>query len=433
MRLLFVCPGLPYPPRKGAAMRTWAFLRYLARQHEVSVAAFAEAAPEPPLSELCARVVTVPAPGRDYGRRLLTVLASPKPDLAWRLRSARFQSALDGLLAAHRFDAVVYESLEMAPFRRPIGGAAAVLDELNAEYVLQRRAWLNDARVPARWPASAYSLLQWVKLRRWEAAVCRRFDRVVAVSEVDAEALAVLAGRRPAVVTNGVDVAEYDAARALRLAAGYQPAPGPTEWTGPDAARAGTSRPAAASEGAPAASLLFVGTLDYRPNVDAAVWFARSILPRVRAVRPAARFDIVGASPAPAVRALADLPGVRLAGPVPDVRPYLAAAAVYVVPMRIGGGVRLKLLEAMAAGVPLVTTTTGAEGVDLPPDAAGIADGVEAFAEAVIARLGCPELGARQAAVAHRFVAEHYDWSAIVPRLEAVLADTAARRRGRAR
>lgn len=399
MRLLFVCPGLPYPARKGAALRTWALLRHLAPRHELALIAFADEPPEPPLGAICRPIVTVPAPHRRGVHRLLTVAGSLRPDMAWRLRSERFQAALNELVRHERFDAVLYESLEMAPFHRREHGVPAVLDELNAEFLLQRRACLNDARSPRRWHAAGYSLLQWLKLRRWEALTARHFDRVVAVSAEDAAALARIGVPGAAVVTNGVEAADYAAVWASR--------------------RDRTAFPPV---------VLFIGTLDFRPNVDAATWFVRDILPTVRAARADVRCQLVGASPAEAVRRLAAEPGVELVGPVPDVRPYLAEAAVFAVPMRIGGGVRLKVPEAMAAGVPLVTTAMGAEGIPLPAGAAELAESPADFAAAVLRLLADPTQASSQAAIAHDFGVTRYDWANIVPELETVLLDLVARR-----
>lgn len=393
MRLLFVCPGLPYPPRKGAALRTWAFVRHLARRHEVSLLSFADAAAAAELRDVCRRIVTVPMPRRSLARRLATVGGSPKPDMFWRLRSPRFGRALDAWLGSAAFDAVIFESLEMAPYHRRLPGSPpAVLDELNAEYVLQRRAALNDLRSPGRWVGGAYSLLQWLELRRWEAATLRRFDRVVAVSEDDARALRAIARIEPAVVPNGVEIAAFaEVFRARQACETYPP------------------------------GLLFVGTLDFRPNVDALVWFVREIWPRLHAARPDLRFRIVGASPSSTVRRLGEVAGVEVVGPVEDVRPFLAEAAVYVLPMRIGGGIRLKLLEAMAAGVPVVTTAMGAEGVPVTEQHVALADTPPAFADTALRLLADPGLARSQASHAHALAAARYDWAGIAAGLEGVL------------
>jgi glycosyltransferase involved in cell wall biosynthesis len=169
---------------------------------------------------------------------------------------------------------------------------------------------------------------------------------------------------------------------------------------------------------------VFSGTLDFRPNIDAVTWFAREVLPRIQAGRPDVRLVVVGRRPAPALRALAAAGVLTLTGEVPDARPYIAGAAAYVVPMRIGGGVRLKLLEALALEAPVVSSSMGAEG------AAGLCDGEHClladdpaeFAGAVLRLLGDPALGRRLGAAGRALVRGRYDWSAIVPQLEALHA-----------
>jgi glycosyltransferase involved in cell wall biosynthesis len=260
-----------------------------------------------------------------------------------------------------------------------------VLDEFNAEYVLQRRAYQTDARAPLRWPQAAYSAVQWWRLRRFERAVCQAVDGLVCVSPDDAAALALLApSPRPTIIPNGVDTDRY--------------AP-----VAPDAA------------GLPRFDVVFSGTLDYRPNVDAALWLGRQVWPLLRARHPTLTLGLVGQRPAPAVRALGGVPGIMVTGPVPDDRPYLWGATLYAVPMRYGGGIRLKLLNALAAGCPVLTTTMGAEGL---PVVHGrdllIADRPEQWVRGVTRLLTEPELRARLRAGGRAFVEAHYQWRDLV-------------------
>jgi glycosyltransferase involved in cell wall biosynthesis len=223
---------------------------------------------------------------------------------------------------------------------------------------------------------------------------------VAAVSEEDRRTLLRL---QPAaligVVPNGVDTAHFSRAALAG------------ERAGPLSLAAST--------------LVFSGTLDFRPNVDAVLWFAREVLPRVRARRPEARLLVVGKRPAPALRALAEQGALTLTGEVPDARPYIAGAAVYVVPMRIGGGVRLKLLEALALETPVVSTGMGAEGVaGLRGDEhCLLADDPAGFAVAVLRLLDEPTLARRLGAAGRELARARYDWTAIVPRLEALYAE----------
>jgi glycosyltransferase involved in cell wall biosynthesis len=171
----------------------------------------------------------------------------------------------------------------------------------------------------------------------------------------------------------------------------------------------------------PENALVFTGTMDFRPNVDAVFWFARQVLPRVQVEMPEVHFFIVGQRPHRRLDSLRSDPAVTLTGWVKDPRPYIAQAAVYVAPLRIGGGTRLKLLEAMAMGKPVVATSLGAEGY---PVVDGrdllLADTPEDFARTVVKLLRAPEWQVELGQAGRRFVEQQYDWRAIVPRLEAV-------------
>jgi sugar transferase (PEP-CTERM/EpsH1 system associated) len=409
-RILFLTPQLLYPPQQGGALRAFNLLAGLAARHTLHLLTLLQPgehlAPDSPLFRLCARVEAVPAPlPRPLHRRLAATLFSPLPDMALRLPSPAFSARLANLLSQERYDIVQAESLEMAPFLLQAGGQARrallVFDDFNAEYLLQRRAWETDARAARHWPAALYSWVQWHKIRRYEAQVCRAANLVIAVSEMDASALKEIApAARVAVVPNGVDTTYFSNGSA----AGPGPATTPCD-------------------------IVFTGKMDFRPNVDAVLWFGREVLPRIRAEEPAARFLIVGQNPHPRLRALADDPAVKLTGRVPDARPYMAAAAVYVVPMRIGGGTRLKVLEAMAMGKAIVSTSLGCEGY--PVRDGGellIADSPAEFARAVVALLRDPARRLRLGQAAREFAVSRYDWRVIVPRLEA--AYTLARAEG---
>jgi len=431
MRVLFLAPSLPYPPRSGATIRNLNLVRALACRHEVTLLSFLEAEPlpepsraggeaggearqragsvgrlgespevPPTLADLCRAVEVVPAPTRTRFRRLAD-LARSEPDLVRRLASPDLADRARVLVSREGFDVVHVGGLEMAGVGLPLRETAAVvLDEHNAEHVLQQRAFENECRLGGNLVGALYSLVQWRKLRRYEATACRLADGVMAVSELDRQALLRLApDARVAVVPNSVDVEEY----RPRLAA---------------------------PEGPPI--LVFTGKMDFRPNVDAVVWFCREVLPLVRAEAPDVRFQIVGRSPTATVRQLGSLPGVEVLGAVPDDRPYVAAARACVVPMRVGGGTRIKILQAMAAGVPVVATTLGCEGVAATPgEHLLVADRPADFARSILALLASPELGAGLARRARPFVEAHYDWRALAPRLEDLYLRASAASRAR--
>lgn len=415
MRILFLAPYLPFPPRGGGQQRIYHLLRGAAERHDVHLltlippdlpSAQADAALAA-LGEFCS-VEAVAAPRHTSARRLRTLIGSWQPDMVLRGASPPFAHALDALLGRFDFDVIQAESIEMAQYGRNTtnnptsSGRSQPLfcyDAFNAEYLLQRRAFLADLRRPRSLPLAGYSLIQWRKLLRYERGLGRRFDLLFAVSRDDRQTLARVApGARIEVVPNGVDTEHFRRGRVDGVdAVGFQP------------------------------FLLFTGTLDFRPNVDAVTWFVRTIWPALHRRRPRLRFCVVGQRPAPQILELGRVPGVEIVGPVADIRPWFEAAAAYVLPMRIGGGVRLKLLETWSMELPCVTTTMGAEGVpELEPGRhALVADESAAFAAEVERLLDDGELARRIAAAARSLVVAAYDWRPIVTRMERAWEDRA--------
>ena len=411
-RLLILTPQLPFPPHQGTTIRNFNLIAGLAPRHDIDLLSLVQptdpAPAQTPLPALCRQVIVLPAPPpRPAWRRLLTTISTPLPDMALRLAGVRaFQDTLLNLVQTTPYAVLQVEGIEMAPYvtwlqRQPAWASARqaghlrlVFDDHNAETILQQRTALADLRHPARWAGAAYSLVQWRKLAAYEAALCRLADRVVAVSPADADALRRLwPDIAVTVVPNGVD---------LQTFAPDCCAPAP-EMTAP--------------------ALVFSGKMDYRPNVDAVLWFADEILPRVRAHEPAVHFWIVGQQPHPRLARLADRPDITLTGRVPDVRPFLVGATVCVLPFRMGSGTRLKVLEALALGRAVVSTTLGAEGFGLRDGhELRLADSAAAFAQVVVALLADAAQRARLGAQAHAFATANYGWERIVPRLEAVYA-----------
>jgi glycosyltransferase involved in cell wall biosynthesis len=370
-------------------------------------------------------------------RRALDTFTHRLPDMALRLASPAFADRLVAWLARECFDVIQIEGIEMTPYldlllgarkrdqahkaQRPPAGSRVdrgpgesrplvVFDDHNCEYMLQKSYAQIDALVPRRWAGALYSWIQWQKLRHYEANVCRRADHVLAVSQTDAAALQRLVRNlNVMVIPNGIDTGQYQSVFAD--GAGD---PGPSQ----------------------SPTVVFVGKMDFRPNVDAVRWFAEEIWPHVQTEVPEAHFYAVGQRPHPQLDSLRTDPSVTLTGWVEDVRPYIAQAAVFILPLRMGSGTRLKLLEGMALGKAIVSTRMGAEGFTEPSEDSqrgDLAYGMVthdqelvlvrdndpfAFARAVVALLRDPAQGARLGANARAFVEAHYDWRAIVPRLE---------------
>jgi glycosyltransferase involved in cell wall biosynthesis len=409
VRILLLTPQLPYPPYQGTAMRNYGLLKGLARRHQVHLLSFlapTDRVPDAePLRELLEGFDTVAQPSRSSLQRLQSLLTSPLPDMAHRLASSDLRAVLARLLDAHRFEVVQFEGIEMIPYldmllqRRPVRAhPLLVFDDHNAEYVLQQRVFEADVRLPRRWPWAAYSFVQWQRLKRYEAGACRQVDVVLAVSEPDRRALARNAPEVEIdVVPNGVDLEAYASFQA------------------PDGFL-------------PRHSLVFTGKMDFRPNVDAVLWFADRVFPLIHAAVPDVHFYVVGQRPHARLDRLRGRPGITVTGWVPETRPYIVSADVYVIPLRSGGGTRLKVLEAMAMRRPIVSTTMGCDGF---PVTSGhevlMADEPQAFAERVLSLLAEPEQGILLAQSAYRFAVE-YDWSRILPRLESAYARGQQRR-----
>jgi len=401
--ILVLTPQFPYPPHQGTTMRNYNLIAGLAQRHQVHLLSFGQ--PDEgqgtPLDRLCRSVHVVRPPQRSMGQRLKDLFLSRQPDMAQRLPSAEFQAKLSAILEREEPDVVEVEGIELAQYLFQVaasrvtgGGPLLVFDDHNAEYVLQQRAFETDARQPRRWIGAAYSFVQWQRLRSYERRACLVADRVVAVSETDAKALCHLVpGLAPVVVPNGVDMQFYT-----------RPVPPPGALAGPDAL-----------------DLVFTAKMDFRPNVDAVLWFAQEVLPLICREAPKVRFWVVGQNPHPRLAPLAQDPAVVLTGWVEDVRPYVARAAVYVIPLRIGGGTRLKVLEAMAMGKAIVSTALGCEGFNLVPgQELVVADTPAEFAAAVLSLLRNPDRRERLGHAAHRLAGSRYDWHIIVPYLEQV-------------
>lgn len=411
-RILILAPQTPVPPAaltgavQGTTIRNYNLLAGLARRHTVDLVTFLAPGTGKDAVDLlrpvCREIVALPQGMRTLADRARDTVLSSLPDMALRLHTPQMLDRLGALIDRVQppHDVIQVEGIEMAPYMLALrnllarGGGAPrfIYDDHNAEYVLQQRAFLTDVRRPRRWVAAAYSLIQWRKLAAYERRVCRQADRVVAVSEADRDALHRLDPKLDVtVVPNGVDLEFY---------------------------RPGITPPLADMS---RDALVFTGKMDYRPNVDAVTWFASAVFPLIQELAPGVRFYIVGQQPHPRVTELGARPGIVVTGRVPDTRPYIAGAGVYVVPLRIGGGTRLKVLEAMAMGQAIVSTRLGCDGFPFVDGReVAYADEPRAFAERVVALLRDRSQAAALGRTARAFVEAHYGWDAIVPRLEAL-------------
>ena len=404
MHLLILTPQFPYPPHQGTTLRNYNLIAGLATRHTIDLFSLLAPGDDPEAGDVRALVrtlVTAPQPERTASDRLRDLFLSSLPDMALRLWSAGAFTRLAEHYAANPPQALQVEGIEMAPYLLALQEAGfdlpiVMYDAHNAETLLQRRAFVADLRRPMRWPAAAYSAIQMLKLGRYERRILVAADGVAAVSEADAGALRRQApGAIPEVVTNGVDLAIYDPAATY---------PDPFPNAGPHSA---------------GLHLVFTGKMDFRPNIDGVQWFVDRVLPRLRVAHPDLGFWIVGRNPHPRLGAMAGRPGVTITGAVPDVRPYLAHAQLYVVPLLAGGGTRLKILEALAMARPVVSTRLGAEGFPVVDGQhLALADTSEEFAGLCLDLLDKPEKAAAMGLAGRAFVETSYSWERVVPRLE---------------
>jgi sugar transferase (PEP-CTERM/EpsH1 system associated) len=400
MRILILTPQFPYPPHKGTTLRNYNLMAGLAPRHMIDLLSFADTAPAAsPIDQICRRIATVPIPHRPSWRRALDTVLSPWPDMGLRLWSRDFQQKLATWLSDGAYEVIQVEGLELARYALSLlreadtvrGRPLIVFDDHNAEYLLQKR--IAEAEIAARgWNAGAiYSSIQWRKLRSFERRVCRQADRVACVSAADAITLQQLdPALKTHLIPNGVDTDFYQREKVTPL-------------------------------DLPAHSLVFTGTMDFRPNVDAMLWFAREVLPHVKARVPDVQVYIVGQRPHARLDVLRGDPSITITGAVDDTRPYIAAAGVYIVPLRMGGGTRLKLLEALALQAPIVSTTLGAEGFEVKSgEQLLLADEPVDFAQAIVDLINDGVRARLLGAAGRSFAVQHYDWRNIVPKFEEV-------------
>ncbi|HEX2703016.1 MAG TPA: glycosyltransferase family 4 protein [Solirubrobacteraceae bacterium] len=351
MKILVVSTQFPYPPRSGSEARVYQLMRQLARRHEVTLLSYAmpdEREDAAALAaELTVRVVERSAAPRKAKRAVqLLSIASRLPYACREVRSQQMQRAIDELCAQVQFDVIQLESLPTSQFSLPIA-PKLLLDEHNIEYELLRRQSEQERSIIRR----VYNRVEHARVRRFEQSTWERVDGCLLTSERELEIVRRHApGLAAAVVPNGVDLQRFQA----------------------------TDRPVEPF------SAVFNGVLDYRPNVDAALYLVDQIWPLVLEVCPQARLSLVGRAPPSEVRRLGRR-GVTVTGEVADIRPYLERATVVVVPMRMGGGTRLKVVESLALSKATVSSSLGCEGIAVTPGRDLLtADDPRSFAEGIL-------------------------------------------------
>lgn len=387
MRILFLTGRLPYPPTRGDRLRAYHFLRILSHQHRITLLSFIaddrETGNIGPLREFCEDIQLVHRGQLHSTTTTIMNLWRPTPLQSLYYRSSVMQGAVDRLLARRQFDLVYVHLFRMAQFvagrRRPyrvLDLTDAISTEIERSLLYRDPKWrlIYRAELP--------------RIRRYEQDIIHHFDETWLIS--NAERRQILQGKqdeRVFVVPNGVDTGRY--------------------------------RPSGQTTAAPL--LIFVGHMGVFHNVDAAEYLARDILPLVRQSVPASQLNLVGAEPSMQVQALANLAGVNVLGHVADLNAALNDATIFVAPLRFAAGVQNKVLEAMAAGLPVVTTSyvnTGIEAND--GEHLIVADDTEGIAQAIITLLHDPQARQRLGKAGRDFVLRNYRWEDVLERVNVI-------------
>jgi sugar transferase (PEP-CTERM/EpsH1 system associated) len=388
VRILYVCHRFPYPPKRGGKIRPFNMIRHLSARHEVTVASLARSADEAREGAGLARHCSAYEMGRVDDRvqalRMVARLPTPTPSSFGFFHSPDLARRVRRLLAAQRFDLIFVHCSSAAQYVAHVRNVPKVLDFGD----MDSQKWLEYARYKP-FPLSFGYWLEGRKLERTERRLAARFDLCTATTRAEWE---TLNGYGTGVPTdwfpNGVD-ASY-----------FTPDGGPFDRD----------------------LISFVGRMDYYPNQQCMLEFCRTTLPLIRAQRPAVKLLIVGADPSPEIRRLASVPGVSVTGSVPDVRPFVRRSALMVAPLRIARGTQNKLLEAMAMGVPVVTSPAAAGGVDaLDQKHFLVASTPKEVCRAVLRVLEDPGERERLARAGRARMLSHHDWNRSMQRLDRIL------------
>ena len=403
MHVAIIDEELPYPLNSGKRIRTFQLVSRLARRHRITYICHRNADPGEAVEaevELCrlgikAIAVDRPVPPKSgpafYGR-LAANLLSPLPYSVATHRSSLLDKAIRDVATRDKVDLWQAEWTPYAESLRCLGPVRRLIMAHNVESQIWKRYHENETNPLKRW----YIGRQWRKFEDFERRVFRESDQVVAVSQEDAALIRDhLGARHVDVVENGVDTAYFR----------------------PDDSQRDPGQ------------ILFLGSLDWRPNLNAVDQLLDKVFPAVRAHEPSARLCLVGRNPPEALkRRIQATPGVELHANVPDVRPFLARSAVMVVPLRIGGGSRLKILEALAAGTPVVSTCIGAEGLCVEPGThLTVVDRDDQMAGSIVGVLRNPAIAEVMARHARRLVEDRYFWEILAVRLDRIWTSVATR------
>jgi len=405
MRLLIICPFFPYPQTTGSRIREYNLITRLARQHEIYLFSLIQSDVElgyvGELESCCKQVMAVrPAhqrtdaiDGKRTLRNAVCGIFDKKPIHFYGRPSPNVSLVLEKVLAVQEFDAILVDTLFMTnyvldAFDRHCEAVPRVLVEHNVETRVQRR----EISLASTWIEKVRKWVYWATFQGFERQVCSRFDHIIVVSDQEKRLLLRLCPElnegQVTVVPNGVDIESFKPRSNERKLN----------------------------------TLIYAGSLTYHVNYDAVVHFLQDIFPLVRKIVPDVHLTITGSYEGVPLDSLSLGNHVTLTGCVPDIRPYVAGSTLSIVPVRSGGGTRLKVLESLALGTPVVSTSKGAEGLAVTHGKdILIADEPADFAEAVLRLLDDVGLRQRLAVNGRRLVEERYSWDAIALELERLL------------
>ncbi len=389
LRVLVLDEWIPYPPDSGKRVRTWNILRRLARRHKVLLHCYGDAESEAAQAVRSAGITmntVAPLPeltGWGLYGRLLQNLLSSNPYSVSKHDTHRFREGLKRLCSENQFDLVHFEWTPYAHFMGEVGDLPCLIMAHNIE----TQIWSRRAQQCRGRTASAFFRLQAGKMERFERRAMRQADCVATVTELDAQQVKAWGARNTALVENGVDLNEF-----------VPPVEGVQD----------------------SQEVLFLGSLDWYPNLNAVEYLIEHIWPLIKERFPYARLRIVGRrSPHSLEKRVAQSAGVELVGEVADVRPHLGRAAVVLVPLRIGGGSRIKILEALAMGKAVVSTKIGAEGLAVSDGAhLVLADSPADFAQRTIELLNSSQQRSALGMRGRALVEERYSWDRAAAALE---------------
>jgi glycosyltransferase involved in cell wall biosynthesis len=392
MKILWVKSDFLHPTTKGGHIRTLETLKRLHRRNEIHYVALDLPEQRGGVErsvEYCTKAYPIAhsVPARNtlgYGWQAFAGLFSSMPVSVSRYQSDAMKRQVETLMRGEKFDAIVCDFLFPAVNIPDL--AACVLFQHNVEAMI----WKRHAETAASTLRKAYFSGQYDRMQRFEGEVCRAVKSIIAVSDVDAATMrSNYVVSRIAAVPTGVDL-DYFAPKA---------------------------------EQSPVTDLVFLGSMDWMPNIDGVAWFVSEILPLIRKKRPECSLAIVGRSPDAEIQQLAQKDNrIRVTGTVPDVRSYLWESAVSIVPLRIGGGTRLKIYEAMAAKVPVVSTTVGAEGLDVHNgENIWVADSPVEFADRCLELLKDKDRRRSMTQAALEMIASRYSWEVVSRKFEELL------------